>query len=124
MSLAADGWDSLVALLAWKFTGQTETLATEALGYILSRSAARLRGPAGDVPDRLRGCRAYCASADRGDRKEGRASGLVAFDERGSERMLIEAEFWAGLSSKQPEECLERLPRDEIPPFRSSSQAV
>ena len=38
--MAADGWDSLLAHLARKFTGQTETLATEALGYILSRSAA------------------------------------------------------------------------------------
>ena len=40
---------------------------------------------------------------------------LVAFDERGSERVLIEVKFWAGLTSKQPEEYLERLPRDGDP---------
>jgi hypothetical protein len=38
--MAADSRDSLLAHVAWKFTGQTETLGTEALGYILSRSAA------------------------------------------------------------------------------------
>ena len=31
---------SLLAYLAYKFGGQTETIATEALGYILSRSEA------------------------------------------------------------------------------------
>ena len=31
---------SLLAHLAYKFGGQTETIATEALGYILSRSEA------------------------------------------------------------------------------------
>ena len=30
--------NSLLAHLAWKLTNQTETLATEALGYILSQS--------------------------------------------------------------------------------------
>ena len=40
---------------------------------------------------------------------------LVAFDEHGSERVLIEVKFWAGLTSKQPEEYLERLPRDGEP---------
>ena len=40
MLMAADDQDSLLAHLAWKFPGQTETLATEALGYILLQSVA------------------------------------------------------------------------------------
>ena len=32
--------NSLLAHFAYKFSGQTETTATEALGYILSRSEA------------------------------------------------------------------------------------
>ncbi len=40
---------------------------------------------------------------------------LVAYDERDSERVLIEVKFWAGLTDKQPEEYLKRLPRDGDP---------
>ena len=49
-----------------------------------------------------------------GNRKDERLD-LVVFDKRGSERVLIEVKFWAGLTSKQPEEYLERLPRNGDP---------
>lgn len=113
--MAADGRDSLLAHVAWKFTGQTETLATEALGYVLSRSpAARealrelLRDGGADVAPLAR-----VATEVIGEKDE--RLDLVAFDERSSERVLIEVKFWAGLTSKQPEEYLERLPRDGDP---------
>lgn len=108
----ADGRDSLLAHVAWKFTGQTETLATEALGYILSRSVASrealremLRDGGADVAPLAR------VATEVIGKKDERLD-LVAFDEQGSERVLIEVKFWAGLTSKQPEEYLERLPRD------------
>ncbi|MYB43847.1 MAG: hypothetical protein F4X74_02755 [Acidimicrobiia bacterium] len=113
--LMADGRDSLLAHVAWKFTGQTETLATEALGYILSRSVAArealremLRDGGADVAPLVR------VATEVIGKKDERLD-LVAFDRRGSERVLIEVKFWAGLTSKQPEEYLGRLPRDGDP---------
>ena len=113
--MAADGEHSVLAHLAWKFTGQTETLATEALGYILSRSVAArealretLRTGGADVAPLAR------VATEVIGKKDERLD-LVAFDERGSERVLIEVKFWAGLTRQQPETYLERLPRDGDP---------
>ncbi len=113
--MAVDGRESLLAHLAWKFTGQTETLATEALGYILSRSGAArealremLRTGGAEVAPLCR-----VATEVIGDQDE--RVDLVAVDEEGSERVLIEVKFWAGLTGNQPETYLDRLPRDGKP---------
>ena len=60
--VVADGRDSVLAHVAWKFPGQTETVATEALGYIFSRSVssrAALRPEFGGVFGVLPGQGAY-----------------------------------------------------------------
>ena len=113
--MAADSRNSLLAHVAWKFPGQTETLATEALGYILSRSpAARealretLQTGGADVAPLPRV--ATEVIGDQGERLD-----LVAFDEHDSERVLIEVKFWAGLTDHQPNTYLDRLPKDEEP---------
>ena len=113
--MAADGRDSLLAHVAWKFTGQTETLATESLGYILSRSVAArealremLRTGGADV-----GALTTVATEVIGEQDE--RVDLVAYDERGSERVLIEVKFWAGLTDHQPNTYLNRLPNEEAP---------
>ncbi len=106
---------SLLAHVAWKFTTQTETLATEALGYILSRSAAARQalqetirrggidiGPLSDVRTEVIG------------KKKERVD-LAGFDEYGEERALIEVKFWAGLTENQPGTYLERMPNDGKP---------
>ena len=46
--------------------------------------------------------------------QEGARPDLAGLDERGDERVLIEAKFWAGLTENQPVSYLERLP-DEQP---------
>lgn len=107
--------NSLLAHLAWKLTNQTETLATEALGYILSQSAAcreslreTLRaggaevGPIARVETEVPG--------EKGERVD-----VVGFDGHGSERALIEVKFWAGLTENQPNTYLGRLPQDGKP---------
>ena len=113
--MAADGRHSVLAHVAWKFPGQTETLATEALGYILSRSpAARealretLRTGDADVAPLTR-----VATEVIGDQDE--RLDVVGFDDHGSERVLIEVKFWAGLTSHQPNTYLDRLPKDGEP---------
>ena len=106
---------SLLAHLAWKFTKQAETLATEALGYILSQSSAARHalqetvrtggadvGPITQVGTEVRG--------EKGERLD-----LVGSDEHGSERVLVEVKFWAGLTDNQPNTYLERLPADANP---------
>ena len=106
---------SLLAHLAWKFTKQAETLATEALGYVLSQSSAARHalqetvrtggadvGPITQVGTEVRG--------EKGERLD-----LVGSDEHGSERVLVEVKFWAGLTDNQPNTYLERLPANANP---------
>ena len=107
--------NSLLAHLAYKFSGQTETTATEALGYILSRSEAARNA----LRDMLKTGGADVGSIARVETEvigeEGEIVDLVGFGADGAERVLIEAKFWAGLTSNQPAAYLERLPDDGKP---------
>ena len=105
----------MLAVLAYKFTNKTETLATEALGYNLSQSpqAAVARGAlqavmegggvnigqiarvSTEVPIKVKG-------------KEARVD-LIGFGEGNSKRALIEVKFWAGLTENQPNVYLQEL---------------
>lgn len=106
---------SLLAHLANRFTNQTETLATEALGYILSQSApARaalhemLRSGGADV-----GPIARVVTESIGEKME--RVDLSGYNEACEERVLIEVKFWAELTDNQPSEYLKRLPNDGRP---------
>lgn len=101
---------SLLAKLAPMFSGQTENVAVEALGHILAGSQ-----PARDaLSDVLRsggaevGKIAEVRTQVIGE--DGARPDLGAFDEDGSEHVLIEAKFWAGLTENQPLTYLQRLP--------------
>ena len=103
--------DSLLAYLSPRFTGRTEDIAVEALGFILSTSkAARealvdlLRSSGGKVDGLGR-----IATQDTGD--QGERPDLVGCDATGDECLLIEAKFWAGLTDNQPNGYLNRLRR-------------
>ena len=108
---------SILSYLADKqrFTNGTEDIATEVLGYILSKSAAARNalsdtlligganvGQLSNVNTQVTG--------DKGARPD-----LVGRDEHGSERVVIEVKFWAGLTDNQPNTYLERLPTDGSP---------
>ena len=105
---------SLLGDLAYKFGG-AETTATEALGYILSRSdaadAARnaLRDAiqAGGV-DVGTIARAATEVEIEVEGKQARVD-LVGFDEGNAKRLLIEVKFWAGLTENQPNTYLKEL---------------
>ena len=106
---------NMLAVLAYKFTNQTETLATEALGYILSQSsqsaAARgalqeiLEGGGVDVGQIAR------AATEVEIEVKGKPArvDLVGFDEGNAKRALIEVKFWAGLTENQPNTYLKEL---------------
>ena len=92
--------------------GKTEVVATEALRYILQQSE-----PARSALEQmLRTAGVELATLSRfqteasGD--EGERVDLVCCDEHGTERVLIEAKFWAGLTDNQPNAYLARLPED------------
>ncbi|MCY4627561.1 MAG: hypothetical protein OXE58_08350 [Acidobacteria bacterium] len=103
---------TLLAKLAPLFGTQTENLAVEALGHILSESKLARRA----VADVMR-----AGGADIGEvvqvrtqatGEDGARPDLVGFDERSAERLLIEAKFWAGLTDNQPVSYLSRLASD------------
>ncbi|MCY3819088.1 MAG: hypothetical protein OXH52_06960 [Gammaproteobacteria bacterium] len=110
---------SLLAHLASRLTGRTETLATEALGYILSRSPgarSALRELVGTGADDV-GVIESVETEVKGDANE--RVDLVGFDAQGFERVLVEAKFWAGLTEHQPKTYLERLRREGHAPRAS-----
>ena len=116
--------NSLLAHLAYKFSGQTETTATEALGYILSRSeAARnalrdtLKTGGADVGPiaRVQTEVDINVKAKEGAKEKDARIDLVGFGEGDAKRALIEVKFWAGLTENQPNTYLEELLKNEEP---------
>lgn len=105
---------TLLAHLAPMLGASTENIAVEALGHILTTSEASLRA----IEDVLKtgGAEVGTISPDvqtqAGD-EEGARPDLAGSDERGVERVLIEAKFWAGLTKRQPVDYLNRLPTDK-----------
>ena len=104
---------TLLAHLVPKFASHPENVAVEALGHILTHSGAArsaladlLRDGGADVG--LLGRVTAQATGEGGERPD-----LAAVDEHGTERLLIEAKFWAGLTENQPVRYLERLPGGE-----------
>jgi hypothetical protein len=99
----------LLAHLSSHFAHSEEDLATEALTFLLRT-----------CPAAVTGVRAYVKSlgvdlpadlafhSQVGDPQSGRPD-LVATDDLGSERLIIEAKFWANLTGNQPSAYLTRL---------------
>lgn len=110
----ADADGSLLTHLAKKFTNRTETLATEALGHILSHSAESraglvdllsLTGAEVREIERVKTEVGYRAGAIRAD--------LVGYDADGVESVIFEVKFWAKLLEGQVTGYLKLLPRDQ-----------
>ena len=106
---------TLLARLAPLFGPQTENLAVEALGHILTESeAARsalselLQAGGAEV-----GLVAQVRTQDAGE--DGARPDLVGSDQDGEDCVLIEAKFWAGLTANQPGGYLERLESAQQP---------
>ncbi|MDB4980186.1 MAG: hypothetical protein JWM82_938 [Myxococcales bacterium] len=100
---------TLFAHLAMTFGSHPENLATEALGFILQKSAPARAG----VSEALRACGApteteltYFTQATGAD--DARPD-LVGRTPNGTEPLLIEVKFWAGLTQNQPVAYLARL---------------
>lgn len=109
---------SLLAHLAFKFTSEIERFATEALGYILSRSAGARRALQGMLKDRgvdvgtIAQVQTECEI--RVKEKNARAD-LVGFDTTRAKRTIVECKFEAGLTEQQPNTYIEKLLKNEEP---------
>lgn len=106
---------TILAHLARKFTFQTENLATEGLLFILSDSIparqALTRLAFADLPEAEHGrLNLRFRSQVAGD--DDSRPDLIGFDTQEREALIIEAKFWAGLTSNQPVNYLNRLPND------------
>ncbi len=96
-----------------KLVGRSEEIVTNTLGHILSSSEASRQA----LRDFL-----LTRDVDIGEitrietqnlgRRGGGTPDLAAYDETGKERLLLEAKFWAGLTSNQPVTYLRRLPKE------------
>ncbi len=104
---------ALLAHLAPRLSERIEDIAVEALGYILSSRAAMaalqglLRETNVELPE-LDSIRTQVT-------QDGTRPDLVGFGQDQTERLLVEAKFWAGLTDNQPNAYLERLPNDDRP---------
>jgi hypothetical protein len=104
--------DRILGHLAQRFAVSEENLATEALTWLLRRSAAARAALVGlvraigvDVPDEL------TFIGQVGNPDTGRPD-VVGLDASRQERLLIEAKFAAALTDQQPSGYLKRLPPD------------
>ena len=101
---------TLLAKLAPKFGPQIENLAVDSLGHILSESEAARRALSELVAAGGAGVGEIGQVRIQQTGKEGERPDLAGVDREGRERVLIEAKFWAGLTSNQPVAYLKRLP--------------
>lgn len=101
--------DMLFGQLASRFSTSPENLATEALAFILNRSATmreafrRLVGQTGIELPKLARFRSQA-----GD-EQGNIPDLIGLDAKGVERLVVENKFWAGLTENQPVGYIDRL---------------
>ena len=105
-----DNQTSLLAYLAYKLGGgRTETTATEALGYILSRSEAARNALRETIRTGGVDIGPIARVQTEVEINERARVDLIGFDATNAERALVEVKFWAGLTENQPNTYLERL---------------
>ena len=99
--------DTLLAYLVPKLTSGVEDAATEALAYILKKSAASMESLADLVG-------VDAAQIGRIETQvtapDGSQPDLVCFDTGNEKRIIVESKFWAGLTDNQPNAYLKQLP--------------
>jgi len=107
-----DEQGALFGHLASRFSTQPENLATEALAFIVNRSATmreELRTIFVRTGIELPPLARFQSQA--GD-EQGNIPDSIGLDARGVERLVVENKFWAGLTENQPVGYLDRLPAE------------
>ena len=94
------------------FRGNTEDVATEALGHLLKKSPACLEALNDVLQSGVRDLKRVVKVCTQVIGSDGTRPDLVGFDDDEKERALVEVKFWADLTSNQPDRYLDRLPDD------------
>ena len=106
---------TLLAQLSWRFHPRMEEVAVEALTYILNRYPASREGLAevveGPVPDMKLSAQPFETEAVAPD---GTRPDVLQKGDDGSERLFIEAKFYAPLTRNQPVRYLGRLTEEGV----------
>ena len=105
----SDDATTLLAHLVPKLTPQVENAATDALGYVLNKSATSrealtdLLGEGGfDMPPIVR-------VETQVTYEDGSRPDMAGYDETGAKRLLVESKFWASLLSGQVSGYLQQI---------------
>ena len=93
--------DTLMAYLIPKLTNRVEDAATDALAFILNRSAGCLGALDRLLRDEDFYMEPIAAVRTQVTYKDGSRPDMVGYDRNGAKRLLVEAKFWAGLLKGQ-----------------------
>ncbi len=104
--------DTLLAHLSPSLTSRTEDIAVEALGYILSKYPSSREGLDDIVRSGVANVKPVAQVRTQVSGRDGTRPDLVGLDEGETERVLVEAKFWADLTPRQPAAYLDRLADD------------
>jgi hypothetical protein len=99
----------LFAYLAWRFGPAPDVVATEALGYILTSSAAARAGLLNACAIATPGIPTQLEIGHRSDDAGGAGAGLVGTDPNGSVRLVLRPTFWGSLAEHEPADDLRSL---------------
>ena len=107
--------DTLLAHLSWRFHPRMEEVAVEALAYILNRYPAS-RGALAELLERAVPGMSLSAQPfeTEASAPDGTRPDVLQKGDEGTERIFIEAKFYAGLTPNQPVSYLERLPNKPV----------
>lgn len=105
---------TLLNLIASKYTNRREDVAVDALGHILGYSAAAREA----LTDRVRaagiGVPPIAKVVTQAIGVDGERPDLAGYDDQDNECLLVEAKFWARLTENQPGGYLDRLRGDPL----------
>ena len=102
--------DTMLGYLAPCLSERIEDIAVEALGYILNHSTAARRALDSVVGFGAENVKPVCEVKTQVIFDDWSRVDLVGIDEDGAKHVLIEAKFWADLTSRQPNAYLKHLP--------------
>lgn len=106
--------DTLLAYLVPKLTSRVEDTATDALAFILNRSAACLGALDRLLRDQDFRMEPITAVRTQVTYEDGSRPDMAGYDRNGAKRLLVESKFWAGLLLGQADGYFELL--DEAGP--------
>ena len=103
---------TLLSFITRRYTTRREDAATDALGFVLNRSAVARKGLSALLEEAVPGISPVASLQNQFAVTDSAFPDLACFDADGEIQALIEAKFWASLTHNQSNTYWERLPSD------------